>query len=185
MTKGGQLDATHIRFREDIGTESGAAWLAGEDESVSLTGNGTKFRIRITIEETTGIGTGVVVGSLKLEYSFNNGPVETVTHTGDIVREQGSHADLTDGEATTAQMPTTPGTFEAGEVDLDNDIGKSAVQAGGYTELEWALELGSDVVEGTTIDFEVAGIISSIPARIDNTEVSPNYFPLLTLGGNS
>lgn len=146
---------SHARFRNDNGTEATATYLALEDANATLLVD-TNYRIRIQVDETAGGGSNNFTGVLR--YSHNSGAYTAVSASSAVVRASAS-ANLTDEEATTAQLTAPTGTFVAGAVDeADGSAGTTQIDfaAGQYTELEYCFQIVSgDVVNGDTIDFRV------------------------------
>lgn len=148
------LTQTHGRFRNDDGGELifpvGASWVANEDTNASLNVD-TNYRVRLQADETGGAD-----GSYdwELRYSHNGGTYTAVSDVSTVVRSSPS-SNITDGEATTAQLTSPGGTFTAGVVDDGNGVGPDiSLTAGNYTEVEWCIQIRSaDVANGDTIDF--------------------------------
>lgn len=109
---------------------------------------GTRFRLRMEIEEQGGLG---VSTGFWLYASKNSGAYARVTtSTADL--RIGQSSAYADADATTNLLPTPgTGTFVAGAGDEDAAVASVTLAALGHTEIEWTLELTS-AVPGDTFD---------------------------------
>ena len=150
------LQQTTFRWRNDDGSEIGATWRVLENERTILPLN-TPVRLRTTVAR---IG-GATNYHYRLEYKKSTDSIwQPVLTSSGAVRMNLSTNIASSGEATTRQL-TAPGgrpvsKFSSGRMwDDENGLDRIALQAGGFTELEWSIVLTSPAVANDRYNFRV------------------------------
>lgn len=126
-----------MRIRKDDGSQSGASWKQSADTLTSFASD-TNFRLRAIIKNNTGAS---ATHKYRLEYRLTG----AWTPVGSGAVQMAASGNITDGEATTAQLTAPAGmSFTAGKAwDVSNGTTSITLTNGQYTELEWCCSFAS------------------------------------------
>lgn len=147
------LSQTFCDARSDDGSQTAAQYkVAGNSNWYEAPG--TKFRLRVCIQETAAAADSTT--AWQLQYNKNAAGWNNVTGSSSVVRATSS-AHVTDGTATTSFSYMGTGTFVAGSIDTSDGVASStAIGASGHTEVEFCCALqAADVADGDTVEFRV------------------------------
>lgn len=150
------LDLVGYRFRNDDGNEASATWAAAQNTAWSAP-TGTKFRLRVEIDNDT----GEVAESTTVywQYRVNSGSWNYIGDTsGDVRRAASTNVN---GVGTTNQLTAGSGTFVSGWLTELSDSTDTfclwSSTPGQHTEHEIVAELRTDgsLANGDVIEFRM------------------------------
>lgn len=142
------------RFRNDNGSEAAATWRQNQNTADTIDAD-TTFRLRLEAHENAGAARSV---GGQLEVALNGGAFQSVTTTSTVVKAV--IGGVADGTATTNILTAGAGGFVAGSISNDG-LAAAVSLTSQHTEIEYTLQIvGTDVTNGDTITFRIAGLNS-------------------------
>jgi hypothetical protein len=182
------FDQNAFRFYQDNATnETNATPLAAQDTNVavSVIGANVNVALRCRLQDTSGVGMALATDDYYLYVSKNGGAyvnAEGAGYTAVIVP-----TNLTGGAATTNQLGTGTGTFQAGEITGAAQIDDMAFAGpGGHTEVLFGITLvEASLAHNDTLDFRVYRNVSPISAYTQTPRITVNKAPAPTFDQNT
>ncbi len=169
ITKNAWVEQNGSRFREFLGTESAAGWLAAENIDISLAKE-VAFRLRFVISNTGGVNEN---GTRYFWVSKNSGSYQKINDSSEV--DANLSDDFADGDPTTEQLTSGIGTFTAGWMKEVAGGRTLTVDAGLFSEFEMSFITTSSAAAGDTYDFKIGDFGS------ENAFESYSEIPRLTI----